>query len=75
VWQVWGYKLEPLGKERTRLTLVCQHDLRNWLVPNFAMNRMVGDVLADYVRTAEGVAKQLVADGRDSALRKTHGLE
>jgi hypothetical protein len=72
---VWGYKLEPLGEEKTRLTLVCQHDLRNWLIPHFLSNRMVGDVLADYVRTAEGVARKLIHEGRASALRATHGLE
>jgi hypothetical protein len=72
---VWGYKLEPLAAQRTRLTLVCQHDLRNWMVPNFLMNRMVGDVLADYVRTAERVGRKLVAEGKAAALRAKHGLE
>ena len=29
----WGYKLEPIdGGKRTRVTLICQHDLNNWLV-------------------------------------------
>ena len=71
----WGYKLEPIGPQRTRLTLVCQHDLRNWMVPHALSNKMVGDVLADYVRTAEGVAKRLVEQGKAAALRATHGLE
>ena len=75
----WGYTLVPLppgsdGEPRSQLTLICQHDLRNWMVPNFLANRMVGDVLADYVRTAERVGKQLVADGKDADLRERHGF-
>jgi hypothetical protein len=73
--QIWGYKLEPLGPQRTKLTLVCQHDLRNWMVPHFASNRMVCDVLADYVRTAERVGKKLVEDGKATELKKRHALD
>ena len=45
------------------------------MVPHFASNRMVGDVLADYVRTAERVGKRLVADGKAAELKKRHSLD
>ena len=72
----WGYRLEPIGEggTQTKLTLVCQHDLRNWMIPNFLLNRMVGDVLADYVRTAETVGKSIVERGEETVLLKRLGL-
>jgi len=71
----WGYKLKPInGGKHTQVTLICQHNLRNWMVPNFVMNRMVGDVLADYIKTAESVAKEVIRDGKDACLREGVGL-
>ena len=70
----WGYQLLPLESGRTALTLICQHDLRNWMVPHYFANMMVGDVLADYVRTAESVGKRLVDTGEAQSLLDLHGF-
>ena len=70
----WGYSLLPLAGGRSKLVLICQHDLQNWMVPHYFANKMVGDVLADYVRTAERVGQGLVQTGKAAALRERHGL-
>ena len=50
-----------------------QTELNN-IVPKFLANLMIGDVLADYVRTAEETAAKYVTNGRDTALRTRYGL-
>ena len=69
----WGYRLEPLKNGKTRLTLICQTELNN-IVPKGLANSMIGDVLADYVRTAEMTAIKYTADGKADALLKRYGL-
>ena len=71
----WGYKLVPIGEdgERTRMTLLCQTDLRNY-VPKFLANSKIGEVLADYVRKAETTTKEYLADGRAQKLMVRFGL-
>ena len=64
----------PLEGGRTELTLICQHDLNDWLIPLWLQNVWVGDVLSDYVRKAEAVAKGLMADGLGDAMVAHHGL-
>ena len=44
------------------------------MIPNFLLNRMVGDVLADYVRTAETVGKSIVERGEETVLLKRLGF-
>ena len=71
----WGYTLKPINNGKSsELVLICQHDLRNWMVPISLANRMVGQTLADYVRTAEKVGQGLVATGQAPGLRELHGL-
>jgi len=72
----WGYTLTPVigNPQRSELVLICQHDLKNWMVPMYLSNLMVGQTLADYVRTAEKVGQKLVASGDAVALRERHGL-
>ena len=71
----WGYTLKPVDDgKHSELVLICQHDLRNWMIPTYLANKMVGQTLADYVRTAEKVGKRLVETGEASSLRELHGL-
>ena len=70
----WGYRLEPIdGGTRTKLSLVCQTRLNNW-IPKIFANMKVGQVLAHYVRTAERKAIQLTKDRLDTALLKKFGI-
>ena len=58
---------------RTRLTLICQTDTRNW-IPKFLVNMFVADVLSVYVRTAEQMALKHIAQGTMAELERKAGL-
>ena len=64
----WAYKLEPLdGGKRCKLTLLCQTNLFGWM-PQFLVNLKIGEVLSDYVRTAEGRGQKLLSAGSATPL-------
>lgn len=69
----WAYKLEPLDDgKRCKLTLICQTNLFGWM-PQFLVNWKIGEVLSDYVRTAEARGKDLLASGSASKLLQLLG--
>jgi hypothetical protein len=64
----WAYRLEPLeGGSRCKITLLCQTNLFGWM-PQFLVNLKIGEVLSDYVRTAESRGQLLASDGSAAAL-------
>ena len=64
----------PLDEgRRTRLTLICQTDTRNW-IPKFLINMKVAEVLSDYVRSAEQMAIRHIAQGTMAELERKAGL-
>lgn len=64
----WAYKLVPIdGGKRSKLTLLCQTNLFGWM-PQFLVNMKIGEVLSDYVRTAETRGKTLISTGESTRL-------
>jgi len=75
----WGYKLEPFkdeatGATHTRLTLVSQTEIFGWL-PKFMVNRLIYDILVDYIRTLEEHLVEMLERGAPAKmLVESYGL-
>ena len=70
----WGYKLEPIEGGRVRVTLICQTKLNNF-IPNSLANMKIGQVLSDYIKTAEAKGRELESAGLAEGLIERHKID
>lgn len=68
--QFWGYCFTPLdGGKRCKAVLICQTAMKGCM-PQCLKNKMANDVLGEYMRTLEEVAKRMIAAGTAEAFVK-----
>ena len=57
----WAYRLEKVGPQQTKVSILCQCCLNGWM-PRFLSNYFVCRVLIDSLRKMEATIAQLKAD-------------